>query len=417
MTDTKTGMAKTLLISVLFCAFITGCGSSTTDDIPTTSSQEGEAAASVSQEVIRDQDDTAQKNDDTSAPEESDLSSNDTEPTETDIDSEEVNDGWQDAYLAYLDEHKEEAGTEDVYSLIYVDGDDVPELVINTGFEAGGCRILTYHGGLLDVLQTARLHFTYIENENLLNNSEGNMGYYYDNVYTIHNGRWVNIFSGEYSEFDPNSPEDDYDEELGRYNTLYYYIDGRETDKDTYIRELSRIYDLDREKEPEEYMRYDDLRSYLKNGRLDYEGHRYELCVEDCTWDEAERKCREKGGYLVSLTSNGEFELVENMIRDKDLTKICFYVGAKREDYDWKWIEPGLKQRNCLGTGYYEHWLDGGPSYTDTLPDGTEIEEDRVELLYRKSEDAFYLNDIPNDVIGCYPSFKGKIGYICEYDR
>ncbi len=419
MTDNKTNTVKKMLICALLCILITilitGCGSSTQD---ITSSPEEETATSAPQEDIQVQDDKEQTNIDASVSEESNIDSEETEPPETDTDSEdEGNDGWQDAYLDYLDNRKEEAGTEEVYTLIYVDDDDVPELVIDTGFEFSGCLILTYHGGLLDVLQTARLHFTYIEKENLLNNSEGHMGYYYDYVYTIHNGRWVNIFSGEYSEFDPDSPEDDYDEELGRYNTLYYYIDGRETDKETYIGELNKIFDLDRGKEPGEYLRYDDLRSYLKSGRLEYEGHRYELCVEDCTWDEAERKCRERGGYLVSLTSNGEFELVENMIRDKELTKICFYVGARKENHDWKWIEPGLKQRDCFGVGYYEHWLNGGPSYTDTLSDGTEIEEDRVELMYLKSEDAFYLNDIPNDVIGNYPSFKGRMGYICEYDK
>ena len=56
------------------------------------------------------------------------------------------------------------------------------------------------------------------------------------------------------------------------------------------------------------------------------------------------------------------------------------------------------------------------PSYSDKLPDGTEIDEEYVEYFYRKSEDKFYMNDIPNDVIGNYPSYKGRMGYICEYN-
>ena len=36
--------------------------------------------------------------------------------------------------------------------------------------------------------------------------------------------------------------------------------------------------------------------------------------------------------------------------------------------------------------------------------------------IYRKSDDKFYMNDVPNDVIGNYPGFEGCMGYICEYD-
>lgn len=325
---------------------------------------------------------------------------------------------WAEAYLDYLDKDQTEDEPAKYYSLIYVDDDDIPELVVDTGFEAGGCQILTWHGGLLDVLQTSRLYFQYIERGNLLDNCDGHMGYYYDLVYTIHDGRWVQIFNGEYSEFAEDSdPDEDYDEELGRWDTLYYSVNGKETDKDTYYKELNKVFDKNRLKEVVDYLILDDLLSYLKTGKMIYEDHRYELFTEDCTWDEAQKKCEEKGGYLASLTCDGEFEKVEDMIRSEGKNNICFYVGAKRDEYSFEWTEPGLTQRDCVGNPYFKHWLDNGPSYTDTLKDGTEIEEDRVELIYRKNEDCFLLNDIPNDVIGIYPSFAGRMGYICEYAR
>ncbi|MCR5747348.1 MAG: C-type lectin domain-containing protein [Lachnospiraceae bacterium] len=322
---------------------------------------------------------------------------------------------WRKAYKEYIESQPSDEGFPMSYALIYVDNDDIPELAIDTGSEAGGCQILTYHNGVMDVLQTSRLYFTYIEKENLLNNCDGHMGYYFDAVYTIKDGKWTVIFHGEYSGFDENSEEIDYDEETGRYHCLNYLVDGKEVDEAAYMQQLNKVYDLKKEKAPESYLLYDDMMSYLNTGKYIYEGHRYELCVEDCTWDEAEKKCKEKGGYLASLTCDGEFKHVEDMIRNENKTDNCFYIGAKQEDYSWIWTEPDLTVRDCVTAPYYKHWLNGGPSYTEMLEDGTEIEETRVELLYRKTEDAFYMNDIPNDVISNYPSFKGRIGYICEY--
>ena len=117
--------------------------------------------------------------DDGSKSEKKKKSGDDTE----DEDDDSKDSSWQDAYLEYLDANPAEDGGYS-YALIYVDDDDIPELVIDTGFEAGGCQILTCHDGKIDELQTARLYFTYIEKENKLNNCDGHMGYYYDVIYS-----------------------------------------------------------------------------------------------------------------------------------------------------------------------------------------------------------------------------------------
>lgn len=324
--------------------------------------------------------------------------------------------GWQSTYKKYLEENPR---VDDSYSyaFIYVDEDDIPELVVDTGVEASGCQILTYHDGTLDVLQTSRLYFSYLEKKNLLNNCDGHMDYYYDLVYTIKNGKWELIFDGNYSGLvDDGEPV--WDEEKQRFRVTDYEVNGKKTDEAGYMDALNEVYDWYEAMSVQEYFLYDDVVSCLDTGKLLYETHRYELCVEDCTWEEAEKKCEAKGGYLASLTCDGEFAKVEDMIRKEGMTNIVFYVGARQnDDYGWEWTEPNLMHRNCLGNGFYKHWLENGPSYTDVLADGTEIDEEYVELLYRKSEDAFYLNDITNDVPGIYPVFKGRIGYICEYSE
>lgn len=328
-------------------------------------------------------------------------------------------DSWNEGYLAYLEEKMPEDMMDMSFALIYVDDDDVPELVIDSGFEAGGCQILSFYDGTVRELQTARLYFTYIEKSGLLNNSEGHMGYYYDYVYKLDKGLWKLVLGGDYYELDENATEEDqmYNEETGRFRTLHYSIDGEETDEETYMSRLGEVYDLDKAKDPSSYLRIDDLKSYLSTGKYVSDGHRYELVIEDCTWEEAAKKCEEKGGYLACLTTDEEFEIIDDLIRSEDKLNNVFYIGANRIDsFSWHWTDPSLTQDECLGNGYWKHWLDGMPSYSDKLPDGTEIDEEYVEYFYRKSEDKFYMNDIPNDVIGYYPSCKGRMGYICEYN-
>ena len=323
---------------------------------------------------------------------------------------------YQEGYLAYLYENMANMQGDFSYALIYVDDDDIPELVCDTGFEAGGCQILSYNDGQVNVFQTARLYFTYIEKSGLLCNSEGHMGGYYDYVYLLDKGKWKLRFAGDYYEFD-ESQEIVFDEETGRYHTLHYEVNGEEVDEQTYLARLNEVYDEKKANEPESYLLIDDLISYLSTGKMVSSDHRYELFIEDCTWEEAAKKCKEKGGYLASMTCDEEFEVVDELIRSEGKQNYCFYIGANRMgDLWWHWTEPGLTQASCVGNGYWKHWLDGMPSYNGKLPNGTEIKEEYAEYIYRKSDDKFYMNDVPNDVIGNYPGFEGCMGYICEYD-
>lgn len=323
---------------------------------------------------------------------------------------------WQEGYLAYLNENKPNSNVNPSYALINVDGDDIPELVCDTEFESEGCRILTYYDGQVNDLQTTRLHFTYIEKSGLLCNDGGFMGYYFDYVYSLEKGMWKLCFEGDYYEIDESY--DNYDEETGRFHTLHYVVNGEELDEQTYLSRLNEVYDNEKAIEPESYFLIDDLMSYLKTGKIVSADHRYELVIEDCTWEEAAKKCEEKGGYLASMTCDEEFKVIDELIRSEGKQGYCFYIGAKRNgDRWWQWTEPGLTQVNCVGKGYWKHWSDNMPSIYEELADGTMIEEPYAEYIYRKSEDKFYINDVPNDVIALYPGYKGRMGYICEYNE
>lgn len=160
---------------------------------------------------------------------------------------------WQDAYTDYLlglgSEH-------DTYALIYVNDDDIPELVVDSGVEATGCRIVTYADGGVNVLATRRLGFTYIERGNRLCNADGSMDSYYDDVYEICNGRWACVARGEYFGYLSG-----WNDVIQRYVCRYYYWNGQATTIDQYLIQLSAVYDGQRAVGVEEgYSRSDMLR-------------------------------------------------------------------------------------------------------------------------------------------------------------
>lgn len=326
---------------------------------------------------------------------------------------------YKEAYLAYLKEF-ENAGTY-TYSLIYVDEDDIPELVIDSGYEAGGCIVLTFHDGVLDEWQSSRLNFTYIEGGNLLCNSDGNMGYYYDSVYTIRDGKWCYVDGGTWGD-GPDGPQFDENDE---FIFVYHWGEGEEeVSEEEYQNRLNEVYPLDQRKYPERYYILKDIRSVLETGEVSSADHRYELIVEDVTWKEAESLCREKGGYLATVTAWEEMERIQEQIVSEDKSQVTFFVGANNGrdsgSFGYRWIEPESGETYEMLNLYnalFVFWLEGEPSYTGLTEDGVEVDEDYVVLFYRKSDDRCYLNDVPNDILSAASFYSGRVGYICEYEE
>lgn len=162
---------------------------------------------------------------------------------------------WQKAYAAAIRGEKDSGYT---YCFIDVDGNDIPELVVNTGFEAGGCRIYTYSNGQAHELQTSRLHFTYLPGRNLLCNSEGSMGYYYDIISRIQDGKWVTVASGEY-----DTTNGECDEERGRYICRNYIWNQKPVTREAYMAAFDAVYDEASAVEATGYVGYDAMMKIL----------------------------------------------------------------------------------------------------------------------------------------------------------
>lgn len=337
-----------------------------------------------------------------------------------------ASDDWRAAYGDSLAALYGEAGSEYTsnltFSFIYVDEDDIPELVCDTGAEAGGCLILTFGHGETDALQTHRLNFDYLEGEGLLCNSDGNMGAYYDRVFALKDGKWMLVAEGGYGDPAGGPVLDEQD------NFIYEYSwEGTKVSEEEYEKSLKGVYDRSRAKSPEIYYDWTEINSLLRTGEHTSAHHTYELVTEDLTWQEAREECRSRGGYLATITSQEEREAIEAQIREEGKTGVTFYVGADNGRVDgeatfgYRWIEADGSRRDMPFRAYYGFWRDYGngkmePTYRGTTEDGREVEEDCLVIMYNKEDGRYYLNDVPDDMLDAAPSYWGNVGYICESD-
>lgn len=174
---------------------------------------------------------------------------------------------WPQAYLDYLQfrfDCEDCAG----FSLIYLDDDNIPELVDVGKYAASGCRIINYSNGTYHATQLDRLNFTYIEGENLLCNSDGAMDSYYDLVYSIIDGSMTMVANGRYG-----LPDSDENETDDKENLSYQYKwNGMLMSEDEYREALDAIYDSSKAisgYDYDELYSWDKMTSLLNDTYLD----------------------------------------------------------------------------------------------------------------------------------------------------
>ncbi len=146
---------------------------------------------------------------------------------------------WQEAYIKNI-ESKRGKQINSGYTLIYLDDDEIPELVEIGTCEAAGCRVIHYYDGAAYEAQFSRLNFTYIEKSGLLCNSDGHMDFYYDIVYSLEDGILAPIATGLWGWLDESV--------YGRFdeseNPLYVYEwNGVRVEQAEYESQLNSVYD------------------------------------------------------------------------------------------------------------------------------------------------------------------------------
>lgn len=159
-----------------------------------------------------------------------------TDVTESDVTAAE-NNAWREVLVSYMENETDETINEG-YQLIYIDNDNVPEIVEYGKGEAIGSRIVYYGNRTAHVQQLSRLGFSYIEKSGLVDNRNGNMGHYYDRVYKLENGDMQKIAEGTFGDKGDTAEFD----ENGDFVYAYQW-ENEDVSKEEYNRALNEIYD------------------------------------------------------------------------------------------------------------------------------------------------------------------------------
>ncbi len=131
---------------------------------------------------------------------------------------------------------------------------------------------------------------------------------------------------------------------------------------------------------------------------------KYEIFVENVTWEQAKKLCEDKGGHLATVRS------------DEQLAEIIALAESKGARYVWLGAYRASNSHWYYVTGdalSYTKWDKNEPSAVDM--DGTR--EDYLLLWYRKNTGTWSYNDMRNDPISvASATYSGKLAYICEYN-
>lgn len=124
-------------------------------------------------------------------------------PTEppTEPPTEAVNAAWKEPYINYINSLSKDF----LYRLVYVDGDDTPELFAVAPTALGGYEICTYYQGQFVSEHLYSYDVYYIEKSGLILNSGGRGDVHFDRVYRLKEGSIQLIHEGCYG------PSTDYD--------------------------------------------------------------------------------------------------------------------------------------------------------------------------------------------------------------
>ena len=147
-------------------------------------------------------------------------------------------DEWKQAYINWVNQRPDWT-----YVLFDVNGDDIPEIAAHSGNMADGGAVGTYANGKVQEIPIARCGLISVQGQNVVDNSDGHMGRYYDCVYKIDDGRWVQIGDGEYGDNGDTTMETD---KYGNSTIKFVYTwNGEKVSEDEYSANLKKLIDVD----------------------------------------------------------------------------------------------------------------------------------------------------------------------------
>lgn len=163
---------------------------------------------------------------------------------------------WKQAYLDFLQEF---AVSEDrnleayTFSLVYIDDDSVPEMVLSGKYAASGSFVCSYHDGEVRWESGAAWGVQVLEREGLWLDSYMHSGYGREVVWELRDGRFIELGTGTF------------EADIQNYDDVTYYWNDEEVSEETYKAELARLFDADRATYIDTGVEYDAFTAQLRS--------------------------------------------------------------------------------------------------------------------------------------------------------
>ena len=253
------------------------------------------------------------------------------------------------------------------YSFIFLNDDEIPELVVEGDCHAAGNLICTYINDSVVSMRTGRLNFNFLEKQNLLCNSDGNTGHYYDVIYFIQNGEFVCLAEGMWQEARDEEGKRFF-EENGFFDYDYYW-NGQMVSCEEYDNLLKQIYDTEKAVDKYDFIFYSSIQEAYEN-------------IGNTNFSE----------FLYHITN---FELANGVltVENDSGKKISCSVA---ETCTWEQTSGGLDTPTVCGTWTYEElkesidaaraaYIENDYKHVSSGLLVIEMEEDIIERIYTVS--------------------------------
>ena len=148
-------------------------------------------------------------------------------------------------------------------------------------------------------------------------------------------------------------------------------------------------------------------------------GHRYEVVLQNGTWEDAYFDCRNKGGHLVRIDSEEEYSQIIDELDALGYRGYRLYIGGRREldDDKYYWADDDnvlvgspINDPDAWCAG---NWMSREPSFRD---ESANADEHVLEMFYYAEEGRWVWNDVPNNLPGYGGDAELYGGFICEYE-
>lgn len=132
-----------------------------------------------------------------------------------------------------------------------------------------------------------------------------------------------------------------------------------------------------------------------------FQGHRFALLTESVTWSQAEAKCREWGGQLLTAASKEEWDFILSRVLPQSPVQSYYWIGLRdtEKQGEWCWITGGKPD--------FIQWLPGEPNNFEG--------KEHYAAIFASSDPLQHgrLNDLEgpdcvHDVV---------VGYICKFQK